>query len=1153
MRPPSLLLHVATVTLLFTLTPYTPYPTPVALAQTLQNHKVEADRLLQQGREQYQTNQLKAALQSWEQALALYRELHDRVGEGKILSNLGAVYDDLGNRDKAIAFLQQSLVVTRASKDQATESCALSNLGAIYRELGDYTKAISYQQQSLAIARQIKNRSIEQKTLFSLGDAYFVAENLPKAIEAYQQSVVIARELKDLVQLETLYLNLGLVYKNLGDYTKAIAYQQQALTIAQNLKDRITEEKAVNNLGTFYEETGEYAKAIDYLQQSLTIVRALHDRKGEGQTLSNLGNVYTNLADYPKAITYHQQALAIAQAIKDRADEFGALGNLGIVYDNLGNYPKAIEYKQQALAITQQMQDRRGMEKALDNLGNTYENLGDYPQAISYHQQGLNVARELHDRRSEGAALGNLGNAYRELGDYAKAIDYHQQSLAIARAINDRKGEENALSNVGVVYYTLGDYAKAIDYERQSLTLAKTIKDRQGEANSFGNLSNTYAALGDYPRSLYYQQQFLAIARAIQDRRGEGAALGNLGSIYNSLGNYTKAVDYLQQSLAVAQAIKNRSGEESVLINLGDVYDTLQNYPKAIAAQQQALAIARELKDREGESGALNNLGLVYYSLKDYPKAIELQQQALAIARELKTRKGEGNALNNLGLALERLGKLPEAERTFLNAIQAWESLRAGLGTNDGYKVSIFEAQARSYRSLQKVLVAQNKPDAALEIAERGRARALVELLAKRAADSKPEVTDKTIHPSVSSVPPSVAQIQQTAKAQDITLVEYSIIHDDFNLEGKQQSHESALYIWVIPPNGQITFRSVDLKPLWQKQNIWLADLVENSRKGIGVSDRGDRSPSLKIVLTPEYLRQLHAQQSRDLKQLHHLLIEPIADLLPTDATAHVIFMPQGSLFLVPFAALQDKSDQYLIQQHTISIAPAIQVLGLTHQQQKAVRSRESGIRNVLVAGNPIMPQVTVPGADAPLYLPDLPGAKQEAIAVAKTLKTTALTGKQAAKHAIVQQMQTARIIHLATHGLLDDFKGLGVPGAIALAPDGNGQPNDGLLTSDDILGMKLNAELVVLSACNTGRGNLTGDGVIGLSRSLISAGVPSVMVSLWSVPDAPTAALMTDFYTTLQHTLDKAQALRQAMLNTMKTHPEPRDWAAFTLIGEAQ
>ena len=143
--------------------------------------------------------------------------------------------------------------------------------------------------------------------------------------------------------------------------------------------------------------------------------------------------------------------------------------------------------------------------------------------------------------------------------------------------------------------------------------------------------------------------------------------------------------------------------------------------------------------------------------------------------------------------------------------------------------------------------------------------------------------------------------------------------------------------------------------------------------------------------------------------------------------------------------------------------------------------------------------------------------------------------------------MPKARIIHLATHGLLDDVRGIG--SAIVLTPEGN---DDGLLKAEQILDLKLNAELAVLSACDTGRGKITGDGVIGLSRSLISAGTPSVIVSLWSVPDAPTASLMTEFYQNLQNNSDKAQALRQAMLTTLKQHPNPQNWAAFTLIGEA-
>jgi CHAT domain-containing protein len=197
------------------------------------------------------------------------------------------------------------------------------------------------------------------------------------------------------------------------------------------------------------------------------------------------------------------------------------------------------------------------------------------------------------------------------------------------------------------------------------------------------------------------------------------------------------------------------------------------------------------------------------------------------------------------------------------------------------------------------------------------------------------------------------------------------------------------------------------------------------------------------------------------------------------------------------------------------------------------------------------MPKIQI--GESVVNLDPLPGSEREAIQIAKFFNTEALTGSQATKAAVMQKMQRSRIIHLATHGLLQDFKGFGVPGAIALAP--SGKPDDvvdGLLTAGEIFDMKLQADLVVLSACNTGGGTITGDGVVGLSRSLISAGVPSVLVSLWAVNDDSTAFLMTEFYRNLQQNPDKAVALRQAMLTTMKQYPNPKQWAAFTLIGEA-
>ena len=842
------------------------------------------------------------------------------------------------------------------------------------------------------------------------------------------------------------------------------------------------------------------------IQNQLVLAQTPDTRKAEADRLIQQGNQQLDTSQFEAAKQSFQQALTLYREVKDRKGEEWALGGSGLAYYLLGDYAKAIEYQQQSLALAKGIKDSLGEAKALTNLGNAYHSLGDYVKAIEYQQQSLAIKREIKDRLGEGHALGSLGLAYFSLGDYAKAIEYQQQSLALAREIKDRLEEGESLGGLGLAYISLGDYAKAIEYLQQSLALAREIKDRQGEGRALGGLGGAYFSLGDYAKAIEYYQQSLALTKGIKDRLGEGNALGGLGGAYFSLGDYAKAIEYYQQSLA----------------------------------------IAREISDKDGEGNVLGNLGIAYNALGDYAKAIEYLQQDLAIAREIGDKDGEGIALNNLGLALLNSGNLSQAEKILSAGIEAREALRERLGNNDAYKVSIFEEQARTYRTLQQVLIAQNNPNAALEIAERGRARAFVELLARRNA---------TLSNSANSpiAPPTIEQLQQIAKEQNATLVEYSRITDNFKIKGKEEAHESELYIWVISPTGEVTFRRSDLKPLWQKQNTTLADLVYTSRDSLGVRDL----PIVGVVPRPGFQQRQETNLAEQLKQLHQLLIEPIADLLPTDSNTRVVFIPQSSLFLVPFPALQGKDGKYLVEKHTILTAPSIQVLQLTREQRQRVGARHvvplQG-NDAIIVGNPTMPSMPPKPGEKPQQLPSLPGAEKEANAIAPLLNTKPLIGNQATKSAVEQLMSKARIIHLATHGLLDEYRGLG--SAIALAPDSSykeeiGKVN-GLLTAEEILDLKLNAELVVLSACNTGRGKITGDGVIGLSRSLISAGVPSVLVSLWSVPDAPTAQLMTEFYQNLQKNPDKAQALRQAMLTIMKQHPNPKNWAAFTLIGES-
>ncbi|QIR40812.1 tetratricopeptide repeat protein [Tolypothrix sp. PCC 7910] len=813
-------------------------------------------------------------------------------------------------------------------------------------------------------------------------------------------------------------------------------------------------------------------------------------RKAEADRLLDQGVQQYQTSQFEAALRSWQQALIIYREIKDRPGEGAALGNLGSAYDSLGDYPKAIEYQQQRLAIAKEIKDRLGEGQSLGNLGLAYFDLGDYPKAIEYQQQRLAIAKEIKDRLGEGQSLGNLGIAYGALGDYPKAIEYLQQRLAIAKEIKDRLGESNALGSLGLAYFDLGDYPKAIEYQQQRLVIAKEIKDRLGEGQSLGSLGLAYYALGDYPKAIEYQQQDLAIAKEIKYRLGEGQSLGNLGLAYFDLGDYPKAIEY----------------------------------------QQQSLVIAKEIKYRLGEGAALGNLGLAYYALGNYPKAIEYQQQSLAIAKEIKDRLGEGQSLNNLGLAFYKQGNLSAAEKTLYEGIKVKESLR-DKKLADTNKVSFFDTQRNTYGTLQQVLIAENKTDAALEIAERGRARAFVELLASRVSTNNKQA-DKSPEPL------TIAEIKQIAKQQNATFVQYSIIYNDFKVGDKQQTKESDLYIWVVKPNGEVTFRKVDLKHLWQKDNITLNKLVSTTRESLGVSDK-ERS-----IFQAEVINSGNEKiQRANLQKLHQLLIKPIADLLPTDPNQRVTFVPQNSLFLVPFPALIDEKGKSLLEKYTILTSPAIQVLDFTHQLNQG---KTTNYNNALIVGNPTMPVVSTELGKPGTQLIPLPGAEVEANTIADMLKTKAIVGKDATKANILQQLSTADVIHLATHGWADDNRGLG--SWIAFAPSGK---DNGLLTAEEILDLKIKAQLVVLSACETGKGKLSGDGVIGLSRSLISAGVPSVLVSLWQVPDAPTQYLMVEFYKSLQTQPDKALALRQAMLKTKEKFPNPVNWAAFSLIGE--
>jgi CHAT domain-containing protein/tetratricopeptide (TPR) repeat protein len=843
------------------------------------------------------------------------------------------------------------------------------------------------------------------------------------------------------------------------------------------------------------------------------------------------------------------------------------------------NYPEAIESLKKALTIFENRGDRQKESQVLMKLGIAYSLESNYQRAIEYYQKSLQITREIKDWATEVNVLGYLGNVYRTLGNYADAIDLHQQALKISQKINDPARESNARINLGNDYASKEEYSKALEYYQQALIISKRIKNLSIQSIIFSNLGNLYRVNKEYSIALREYEQALKISRQTNNRLDEGAILFNLGDISLVLKKYSDALSYYEQALKISREFGiNSSNESATLSNLADIYLELKNYPKAIIYYQQALKISRESGDPLTEGVTLAHLGNVYRILEKYSDALDYYQQSLQISRkynnkitqEYRNKGAQGYIFAYLGFVHYKLHQLPTAIDYLEQAAQIADDVRINLGDED--KVSLFQTQLLAYKLLSETLWIKRDFKGSLIATERGRARIFSELLNQRLEAnptiSKPEPLD-------------FAQIQAQARSRQATIISYSILPAfDRTLVSSVNYQSYKLLIHVISSNGELTVReslipkNLELAQIVNQNRTKLLEfqplIAQNSRGfsikqlkiGMEVRLTGDPletrrrvvkiDPSTQSVtlksLDPTVpddvikLSQIIAPASKkighpELRQLHQLLITPIADLLPRDPLAPVIFIPDGALYEVPFAALTNERGEYLIDLHTISISPSLAVLSQTAKLKQRNISRTAPS---LVVGNPDFSK------HQPAY-PPLQFSENEARQVADLFPSKKLLlANEATESAVKRWLPSARIAHFATHGFRDVDKGL--DSGIILTSTGN---ENGILTARKVLNLSLNADLVVLSACDTGRGQITGDGVIGLSRSFITAGTSSVIASLWLVDDQATSVLMTDFYRQWQGGKGKAQALRTAMLNTKSKYPDPYFWSSMSLYGE--
>jgi tetratricopeptide (TPR) repeat protein len=1055
-------------------------------------------------------------------ALTLYRVAGRRLEEVRVLNSIGRVHYTLGRRDSALVHHRRALDVALVTKNRAGEGAALNGIGNVNYVLGRADSALAYYRATLAIRRDIGDRAGEGAALFNIGLAHSNLRRPDSALAYYRQSLAIRREVGDRAAEGQTLLNMGVVHRDVAHPDSALTYYAQALVIVRETGQRASEARVLHNIGIVNSDLGRPDSALAYYGRALAIRRETGDRRGEAEALDNIGGVNNDIGRLDSALTYLRQALAIRRETGDRRGEGRTLQSLGVVTRGLGRSDTAVAYLRLALVISREVGDRVFEAAALDLIGTVNNDLGRRDSALIYLHEALTIRREIQDPWGEGATLDVIGQVNRDLGRPDSALAYLGQSLALRRQTGDRPGEGATLHILGSVNRDLGRPDSALAQLRRALAIHRETRQRQNEGATLDVIGSVFSDLGHPDSALANYRQALAIHREIGHRVNEGVALLNVGNITRDLGRRDSARGYYQVALATLRDAGDRGNEGAALHNLGTLYRQLGHPDSALAHYERALVLYRETRWRANEAMVLADAGGVYLDPRgrvprDPARAAAYFDSASAVFATIRRHAGgDANAIS--------LTERGDARPLYGNWALAWLARGGELGGS---------AVAR----------------AALAAAERGRAQALLDLLRRRADDVE----------QAGGTPERVLRRgADLADEADSILAPLRTTH---TASLSYLATDDTLLVWLTTPTGEVRVSRTALK------RDTVAGLVAALRTTLGAEvargrmARGRGAAPFEQEASARVRRGLgvagaKTDGERALRRLATLLVP--ADLerhLPP--SSEIVVVPHGVLGLVPFAALPlgPRRDP-LGSRYALRYAPSLAALAtVPHEPTATLASRASEAENALVVGDPSMPMVRNATGDSSRLRP-LPAAATEGQWVAMRVGTTVLTGVAATETAVRRRLRSASLVHLATHGLAFGSEARVRDSYVALAPD---SANDGLLTMGELLddpSLTLSADLVVLSACQTGLGELKqAEGMVGFQRALLAKGVRSVLVSLWSVDDEATRLLMERFYTHWLGDPDKprkAEALRRAQddVRGTKGYEHPRYWAAFQLVG---
>lgn len=966
---------------------------------------------------------------------------------------------------------------------------------------------------------------------------------------------------------------------------KAIQEYRKALRIFETLRDEESQARVQLQIGESHQALSQPADAFASYRQALTLSRSAKVKQIEADALNSLAYLQSLLGENKEALENSQQAQTTSIAAGYTSGEAYALINLGETYYGLGELPKAVESYDRAMKLLVQLGDRKAQVKALVGQGYAFVELSEMEKAQAAYQQAVSLSRALVDRRLEAISLRALGNLRNLMGDKQEALTILSLALKAIEGIDDLPTKADVFGGLGFLYDGLGEKAYALDYYEQALGIFRTMNHRWGIAEVEMVMAGIYYSSGDYNKALYYCQQSLDMFRVMVMPRYEAWMLRDIGLIHDTLGQKSEALKYFNQALAVAKSGQDQRYTAQTLNYMGRTYESLKDWPAAMNCYEQALRLSQIASDGAGEAATLYNLAHIAVARGTLEIALAHAEAALKISESLRTK------VKSHELRAAYFGTIHQQFSLYIDVLMRLHQQRP----NSGFDVMAFEAS------------------------ERGRARSMLEALAESRAGIRQGVDENLLRREsklqhqLNSIAERRIQLA-SAKASSAELAAVELELSEATTAYQQVQGEiriaSPRYSALVQP-APLTLAKIQRQVLdndtallvfalgEEKSFAWLVTVdsmksfelsaraeIENTARRIyaNLTARNRREPDETLAQRRVRITRDESEYLEASRELSSRLLGPIAKDLHAK---RLVIVSDGALQYLPFAALPVPSStsgfRPLIADYEIVSLPSASVLALMRDE---VGARPRAPKSVAILADPIFDkddqrlsslnsrrsdvahagksqlQTLDPSRRALRDFEEgftrLPFSGREAQAIMALVPNgegmLAVGFRASRATALSPELSRYRYVHFATHGLLNS-KHPELSGVFLSRFNELGKSQDGFLQLHDVYNLKLSADLVVLSACQTALGkDIRGEGIVGLTRGFMYAGAPRVVASLWQVDDAATADLMREFYSAmLTEGKRPAEALRAAQLRMSQQTQwsSPYYWAAFTLQGE--